>query len=179
MTAEIQPVRSLTAALFAPEPADPVEGVAAVTNLPAGIAQRMSGRARNLLSDAGLASRIVPLRERGAGPGAGLFLWLPGGGFSSLGRKGLPADQVAAVAVAETVAFIENKALADRHLADQLLLPLALAEGTTRFTTDQLTDHSATNAGLLQEWLGLEIVVDGQAGEPAMITAGGIGWEAG
>jgi RNA 3'-terminal phosphate cyclase (ATP) len=176
MTAAIEPVARLDAPPFEYVPVERVEGIAAVTNLPADIPQRIAGRAANLLSAAGLRARIEPRRENGAGPGAGIFLWLPQGGFSALGRRGLPADQVAEAAVAETLAFVDNTAMVDRHLADQLLLPLALAHGRTRYTTDHLTLHTVTNADLLQQWLDTRIDITGDLGGPAEVDVNGAGF---
>ena len=118
VTAEIRPIERLIAPTFEHIPVERVEGVAAVTNLPAYISQRMPGRATNLLAAAGRLSRIEPRREKGAGPGAGIFLWVPQGGFSAIGRPGLPSEKVAEAAIAETLSFVDNTAMVDRHLAD-------------------------------------------------------------
>ncbi len=176
VTAEIVPVQRLDAPAFALLPAGRVEGVAAVTNLPASIPQRMAGRAANLLAAAGHASAIEPRRETGIGPGAGIFLWVPQGSASSLGRPGWPSERVAEAAVAEMLAFIDNGAMVDRHLADQLLLPLALAHGQTRYTTDHLTLHTITNADLLRQWLPVSIAITGEPGGPAEIAITGAGF---
>jgi RNA 3'-terminal phosphate cyclase (ATP) len=179
VSATIEPVARLNAPEFNNPPTGQVEGIAAVTNLPADIAQRMARRATNLLEAAGLDARITAMRETETGPGAGIFLWLPQAGFSALGRKGLPADKVAEVAVAETLAFVDNKEMVDRHLADQLLLPLALSHGYSRFTTDQLTSHTITNAELLRRWLDVTIDITGDLHRPAEIGVTGIGFTAG
>ena len=176
VTAEIQPAARLEAVPFAHIPPERVEGVAAVTNLPADIPQRMAGRATNLLSAAGLSSRIEPRREKGRGPGAGIFLWLPQGGFSSVGRPGLPSEKVAEAAVAELLAFVDNGATVDRHLADQLLLPLALAHGRARYTTDHLTLLTTTSAALLRLSLVVRSAISGDLGQPAEIDVTGIGY---
>jgi len=172
----ITPVARLDAPLFEHVPAERIDGVAAVTNLPADIPQRMAGRATNLLTAAGRRSKIEPRRENGAGPGAGIFLWTPQGGFGSIGRPGLPSERVAEAAVAETLAFLDNGAMVDRHLADQLLLPLALAHGRTRYTTDHLTLHTTTSADLLRLWLDTTIAIDGELGGPAEIDITGVGF---
>jgi RNA 3'-terminal phosphate cyclase (ATP) len=180
VTAVIQPAKRLQAIVFQREPFEAVRGVAAVTNLPAHIPQRMERRAHNLLTAAGMKSAITPLRESGAGPGAGLFLWLPQAGFSSLGRPGLPAENVAEAAVGELLAFVNSSGMVDRHLADQLLLPLALAKGESSYTTDVLTLHTTTAAQLLEQWLdGLEdvtITIDGELGGPAGVQVEGCGF---
>jgi RNA 3'-terminal phosphate cyclase (ATP) len=177
VTARIEPLTRLVAPPFERVRTREVAGVAAVTNLPADIPQRMAGRATNLLAAGGYASRITPLRERGAGPGAGIFLWVPGGGAGALGRRGLPADQVAEAAVAELLPFVDNTAMVDPHLADQILLPLAVAHGRTHYTTNRLTLHTLTLADLLRQWLDTHIEMDGELDGPAGIhvTGAGIG----
>ena len=174
--ASIMAVARLDAPPFERLPVERVTGVAAVTNLPANIPQRMAGRATNLLTAAGRRSQIEPRRENGAGPGAGICLWVPQGGFTSIGRPGLPSERVAEAAVAEALAFLDNGAMVDRHLADQLLLPLALAHGRTRYTTDQLTLHTTTSADLLRLWLDTTIAIDGELGGPARIDVTGAGF---
>lgn len=176
ITAVIEPVEQLQAVTFQREESDIVQGVAAVTNLPSHIAQRMANRAANLLREMSLQPDITPLRERGPGPGAGIFLWLPQAGFGQLGRKGYPADKVADDAVAELRAFIDNEAAAvDHHLADQLLIPMALAQGRSTFTTHLLSSHTLTNASLLRQWLDADIVITGRAGEAGSVSIRGVG----
>ena len=108
-----------------------VKGLAIVTQLPSHIPQRMASRAQNLLEQAHLQARVQPLRERGVGPGAGIFLTAQyehsRTGFGAVGKVGLPAEQVAAIATQELLNFHANGAPIDIHLADQLLLPAALA----------------------------------------------------
>ena len=135
ITAVIHPTTRLYASTITAPDTNSVNGIAAVTNLPAHIPQRMASRAHNLLVEAGFTPHIQPVRERGRGPGAGIVLWLPNGGFTGLGRKGVPADQVAETAVAQLLAFARSRTMVDEHLADQLMIPAALAHGTTRYTT--------------------------------------------
>ena len=176
LTAHIRPARGLQAVAFQPVEHDVVHGLAAVTNLPAHIAQRMTNRAANLLREAGLLSDVQPLRERGPGPGAGIFLWLSQAGFGQLGRKGYPADKVAEDAVAELLAFIDNgPAAVDHHLADQLLIPMALAEGHSTFTTHLLSLHTLTNASLVRKWMDVDVTISGREGGPGSVAIHGAG----
>ena len=175
ITLQVEPASTLQAVSLQRIEAERVEGVAAVTNLPSHIPQRMARRAENLLHEAGLQAAVQPLRERGQGPGAGIFLWLPQAGFGSLGRKGLPSDKVAEAAVAELLAFVDNEAAAvDPYLADQLLIPMALARGRSTLTTNRLTSHTLTNAALLRRWLEAAIRVEGEVGRPGQVTVEGI-----
>ena len=176
--ATIHPTQELQAVTFAPVSSDEVHGVAVVTGLPSLIPQRMERRANNLLATIGLKSRIKPERASGEQMGAGLFLSRPQAGFSALGEKGLPADKVAEAAVTELMAFLDSAAAVDAHLADQLLIPMALASGTSRLTTNRITLHTLTNIALLQQWLDLPIHVTGDQDQPGEITVEGIGFTA-
>jgi RNA 3'-terminal phosphate cyclase (ATP) len=175
IAATIRPVSRLEAVHFTSQPVKQVDGIAAVTNLPAHIPHRMARRAENLLHEMGLASSVRPARERGPGPGAGLVLWTAQAGFSHLGRKGLPADKVAEAAVAELGAFIDNRGAVDRHLADQLLLPMALAHGESSLTTGNCTAHLFTNAAVLAQWLEAPIQISGAEGQPGRVAVQGAG----
>ncbi len=158
-----------------------VTGVAAVTNLPAHIPQRMADRARKLLDVAGIASRIEPLRARGPAPGAGIFLtanYASGAaGFSALGRRGWPAERVAEEACRHLLAHHqdENASAIDPYLADQLLLPLALAEGESTLSTSRITEHTLTNIRVLQRFLDARIELERQ-GDGGRIAIQGIGY---
>jgi len=172
--ARIEPVSRLQAVSFEPVLEEQVNGIAVVTNLPSHIPHRMARRAINLLEAAGLKPGIEPLRERGVGPGAGITLWMSQAGFSALGRKGLPADKVAEEAVRELLSYLDNGAAVDYHLADQLLIPMALADGTSSFTVDRLSLHTLTNIQLLKKWLGVEVKVSGQLDGPGSVEIRGI-----
>lgn len=174
MQATIQPVQRLQAATFESIQSNEVHGVAVVTELPSHIPQRMERRAHNLLTGLGLKSRVKPVREGGAQPGAGLFLWRPQAGFSALGEKGLPADKVADAAVADLREFMVNAAAVDHHLADQLLIPMALAQGTSHFSTNRLTLHTLTNIALLRQWLNVTITITGDQDQLGTVTVEGI-----
>jgi RNA 3'-terminal phosphate cyclase (ATP) len=177
--AVVQPAQWLDGVDFKPVKAETVGGVAGVTNLPSHIPHRMARRAHNLIEEMGLKANIAAVRENGAGPGAGIVLWREQAGFSSLGRRGLPADKVAEAAVAELAAFLDNGTAVDQHLADQLLIPMALAQGQSSLTTGNLTRHTITNAALLRQWLDVSIRIVGELGETAEIFVDGAGMLAG
>jgi RNA 3'-terminal phosphate cyclase (ATP) len=148
-------------------------GAAAVLNLPAHIPQRMANRANNVLAEAGVRSQIEPQRLHGAGPGAGIFLFAryahAVAGFTAYGRKGLPAERVAEAACEELLNHHRAGAPADPYLADQLVLPMALAEGESRVSTSQITQHLLTNVWAVQKFLAAEIHVEGQLGAPGAL----------
>ncbi|HBB31931.1 MAG TPA: RNA 3'-phosphate cyclase [Cyanobacteria bacterium UBA8803] len=141
-----------------------VRGLAVVTELPSHIPQRMALRAENLLHQANLKAQVQPLRERGIGPGAGIFLTADyehsRAGFSALGRLGLPAEQVAQIACQELLDFHQTGAPVDVHLADQLLLPTALASEASQYRVAQISTHLTTNAWVIEKFGLARITID-------------------
>lgn len=87
---------------------------------------------------------------------------------SGIGRKGLPAEKVAASVAEAARSYLSADAPVDPHLADQLLLPLALGGG--RFRTTALTAHTHTNAAVIERFT--EGRLDLRAGDRGWIVEG-------
>lgn len=138
-----------------------IGGEAVASNLPSHIPQRMTDRARSYLSDLGVSFKVIPRRVRGRGPGAGLFLigeYQPlNSGFAGHGEKGKPSEAVAEEACRAFLAHHQAGAPVDEHLADQLLLPLALTAGRSVFVTSAVTDHLKTNAHVIRQFLPVQV----------------------
>jgi len=141
-----------------------VRGLAVVTDLPSHIPQRMASRAENLLHQANFRAAVQPLRERGVAPGAGIFLtaeyensWA---GFSALGRVGKTSERVAEMACEELLGFHQTGAPVDVHLADQLLLPVALASEGSQYRVAEISTHLTTNAWVIEQFGLAGITVD-------------------
>ncbi len=75
---------------------------------------------------------------------------------TSFGRRGLPAESVAAKAAADTRDYLGSGVPVGKHLADQLVLPLSLAGGGS-FTTMALTGHMKTNIDVIRRFLPVNI----------------------
>ena len=154
-----------------------VWGIAAVANLPAHIPQRMATRAHNLLAEAGLQARVEPRRLRGAGPGAGIFLFAEyahaTAGFTAYGRRGLPAERVAEAACEDLLAHHHAGAPADPHLIDQLVLPMTLAAGESQVVASRVTQHLLTNVWVVRQFLARELNVEGEQGAPGTLFVKG------
>jgi len=143
-----------------------VWGRAVAANLPSHIPQRMATRAHSLLKSAGIEARIEPLRVRAACAGAGIFLTAEyedtRAGFSALGSVGKPSEVVAEEAVAALLGHRDSGAVLDQHLADQLILPLALAGGDSRFTAERVSRHLTTNAWVVEQFDLARISIEGR-----------------
>ena len=76
--------------------------------------------------------------------------------FSGVGRRGVPAEEVAAGVTAEVREYLAADVPVGRRLADQLLVPLALAGGG-RFRTLPPSLHTRTNAHVIRQFLDIDI----------------------
>jgi RNA 3'-terminal phosphate cyclase (ATP) len=146
-----------------------VVGLSAVSRLPRSIAERQRRRAEERLLAAGVKASIAVEEDQGAlGPGTVLFLALRGrAGFSALGRRGLPAEQVADLATDELVAWMASKAAVDEHLADQLVPFLALGRTGSTFTCPRVSAHLETVVWLVQHFVAARITLED--GRPARV----------
>jgi RNA 3'-terminal phosphate cyclase (ATP) len=70
---------------------------------------------------------------------------------TGFGERGRPAEHVAATAAAEALAYLESDAPVGEHLADQLVIPLALGGGEVRCTAPSL--HTRTNIAVVSRFL--------------------------
>jgi RNA 3'-terminal phosphate cyclase (ATP) len=76
--------------------------------------------------------------------------------FTGVGERGVRAESIAARVVKEAQAYLDSGAPVGCHLADQLLIPLALAGGGS-FTTVTPTPHTTTNIEVVKKFLPVEI----------------------
>lgn len=90
--------------------------------------------------------------------------------FFGLGERGKPAEAVAGEATDQLVTFLAFDAVVDPFLADQILIPLALASDPSEFTTSKLTEHLTTNASVLERFGIAEIKISGQVNFPGRVT---------
>lgn len=72
--------------------------------------------------------------------------------FTGFGARGVLAETVAGALADEVAAWLESGAPVGEHLADQLLLPLALAGGGS-FLTVEPTLHTTTNMEVIRMFL--------------------------
>lgn len=81
-------------------------------------------------------------------------------GFGAIGKIGLPAEQVAAIATQELLDFHATGAPVDVHLADQLLLPTALASQMSQYRVAEISTHLMTNAWVIEQFGLAKIAID-------------------
>jgi RNA 3'-terminal phosphate cyclase (ATP) len=85
--------------------------------------------------------------------------------FTGFGERGVSAERVGAGVADEARDYLATGVPVGRHLADQLLLPMALGQGGV-FRTVKPSGHTRTHVELLRSFLGTDIQVR-EAGERA------------
>jgi RNA 3'-terminal phosphate cyclase (ATP) len=115
--------------------------------LPSHIAERMRDSAVNMLHGHGHRAEVeFEVVERGPSEGCGIVLWAECEGGrrlagSALGRRGKRAEEVGREAAHALLAELAGDWAVESHLADQLIVWMALANGPSEFTTGRITDH--------------------------------------
>jgi RNA 3'-terminal phosphate cyclase (ATP) len=166
---ELQPLQLLTSG-----PLLRVAGRAVVSNLPEQSAQRMADRATALLAPLGVRVDVRAERAPAACAGTGIFLLAEYqqvcAGFSALGARGRSAERVAEEAAEALLYHDASGAAVDPHLADQLLLPLALAAGPSRLMVEQVTRHLETNTWTIEKFGIARIAIEQAATRRAIVV---------
>ncbi len=75
--------------------------------------------------------------------------------FCGFGIRGVPAETVAGRVADEVERYVAAEVALDSHLADQILVPLALAAGG-RFSTPTPSGHTETNAAVIKHFLPVD-----------------------
>lgn len=151
--------------------------LSAVSNLPLSIAERQRDRALRRIENLELNATISV--EDAPSPGQGTFLFLAAqfegamGGFSSLGRRGKRAEEVADEACDQFMEFLGTKAACDAHLSDQLVPYMALAKGRSTLITHRITEHLLTNIWLVEQFLPVKFDMEEDTGR---ISVDGVGF---
>jgi len=153
-----------------------VRGLSASSNLPKHIRTRQERAALQVLRSNSVNARIEVVDAPSKGVGTVIFCWAEFengmAGFTSLGERGKPAERVAEEAADELVRFLQGDAALDRYLADQLVLPMALAAGSSQFSTEVVTEHLLTNAWVVNRFFPARVRVEGEKGQPGTCRIG-------
>jgi RNA 3'-terminal phosphate cyclase (ATP) len=149
-------------------------GTVFLANLPAHIADREVQKLGELTSWDPTSFEIRHVDS--AGPGNAVLLELESENitevFVAFGEVGVSAEAVAEKAVREMRSYLAANVPVGEHLADQLLLPLALA-GSGSYRTSPLSLHARTQIGLIPEFLGVRIGVVEEEGGRCQVGVGG------
>ena len=135
--------------------------------LPSAVATRELAALGRALGWSSQQLRTPPVRQN-EGPGNALMATL-GYAFvcevaTCFGERGVSAEQVAAALAREVMAYQASEGALGPYLADQWMLPLALAAvartNEASFSCTELTEHAKTNVGVIEAFLPLTFEVE-------------------
>jgi RNA 3'-terminal phosphate cyclase (ATP) len=87
--------------------------------------------------------------------------------FTGFGEKGVRAEAVAEIAACAARDYLSARAPVGEHLADQLLLPMALGEGGC-FLTRVITPHLRSNIAVIERFTQRRIALEPVSGGTAV-----------
>lgn len=108
----------------------------------------------------------------GAGAAVLLVAECEGGlaGFSAVGERGKRMEAVAEEACRAFKDWWETGAACEEHLADQLVLPMALTAGESRWTASRVTEHLRTVLWVVPQFLPVEAALVENADGTGCVT---------
>ena len=139
------------------------------------VAVRQAAAAEKRLAELGVDYAVEqPVYVPATSPGSALLLEARYAnglvGFDALGERGKSSEEVADEAVDAFEAFRTTAAAVDEQLADQVMLPLALAGGEVRIP--RVTAHVRTNLAAIRAF-GLDLSLSEAGDGTALLTAPG------
>jgi len=164
-----------------------IYGISHSSNLPSHIAERMAKSASAALAEKGYSSVNIKTEVLRSGdpkcaldPGCELVLLAELSsrsiiGTNSLGKIGKSAERVGMEAAENLLVQLNKAAPVDKHLADQLIPYMSIADGRSKIMTTELTLHTLTCMEVSKRILHIDFKVKGELGEPASIECDGIG----
>jgi RNA 3'-terminal phosphate cyclase (ATP) len=145
-----------------------------VASLPESIGKRELGIVRERLGLERHQCRVESIEEC-VGPGNVLLIVIEAESIAEIvtgfGIKGVSAEKVASDACDEAERFLKSDVPVGSHLADQLLIPMALAGGGS-FRTLSPSAHTQTNASVIRRFLDVPIAIDVEAEDAYRVTIG-------
>jgi RNA 3'-terminal phosphate cyclase (ATP) len=149
-----------------------LRGYSGVSRLPLTMAGRQNKSLQ--LKLAPLSAEIQTLDVPSTGEGT--FVFLKGeyenacSGFSSLGKKGKPAESVGEEAATAFLDFHNSRQCLDPYLTDQIVVYLSLSRRHCSFTTSYITQHLLTNLWVIEKFLNVRCQIEGETGSAGKVT---------
>jgi len=133
-----------------------VQAISASSKLPPHVRERQAAALHDDLSKNGIKVNIEEEEVESASAGSLVFCWVSSPdcycGFTGLGERGKRAENVAREVAWQVKRFLKSGASVDMHLSDQLIIPSALSNSQSSWTTDSISDHLKTNAWLVEQF---------------------------
>jgi RNA 3'-phosphate cyclase len=163
-----------------------ITGISHCVRLPEHIADRQATSVENVLASRNLNFDQIEREwyeknnDPHLGAGSGIVLWAESTsgiriGADTLGERGKRAEEVGKGAAMRLLQELATGKAIDSHLCDMLIPYLALAKGLSQIGITEITSHLITNIWVAERILGVNITLEGNPGEPGIISIEGIG----
>ena len=138
-----------------------VTATAMVSRLPRSIAERELAVVQKQLDLPTAALSVIEI-DNGRGPGNVVWVTVESEHvtevFTGFGEKRVSAEQVSRGVAKETKAYLDSDVPVGEYLADQLMIPMALAGGGA-FRTGPLSLHARTNIDVIEMFLEVTFAI--------------------
>ncbi len=150
-----------------------VNAVVSTCGMPESIGERIVSHLELLARNSGLEMEAEHVEVSGKSPGAFVTTWATYergiGGGTAMGARGLRGETLGQIAFNELLDWMSSSATIDPFLADQLLLPLVLAETPSAFTVPRLTKRFLTTVWVIKQFTPIHITVRGTENAPGAV----------
>jgi RNA 3'-terminal phosphate cyclase (ATP) len=171
---DIAPCPALRTLTLRDRGATQVRARSLVASLPESIGKRELGIVRERLGLERHLCRVESIEDC-VGPGNIVLIAIEGESTTEIvtgfGIKGVSAEKVASDACDEAERYLKTDVPVGSHLADQLLIPMALAGGGS-FRTLAPSAHTQTNASVIRRFLDVPMAFDAEAEDVYRVTVG-------
>lgn len=151
-----------------------VQAAVVTAGVPDQIGERGVAHLKRLAHNSGVQMTIEHIRVATRQTGAYVATWAhydrAFGGGSAMGSRGLKIESLAQLAFEELSDWMATPSTVDPFLADQLLLPLVLAEGESAFTVSRLTQRFLTCVWVVKQFTPIHITIRGPENGPGSVT---------
>lgn len=151
-----------------------VQAAVITAGVPDAIGERGVGHLKRLAQNSGLQMAVEHIRVAARQTGVYVTTWAhydrAFGGGSAIGSRGLRIESVAQLAFEELHEWMATPSTVDPFLADQLLLPLVLAESESAFTVSRLTQRFLTCVWVVKQFTPIHITIRGPENGPGSVT---------
>jgi len=151
-----------------------VRAVVATSSLPPTVAERIGSHLTRMAQNVGLKMQIEWVEAESSGRGAFVTAWATYergiGGGTAMGATSVRAESLAQSAFEELFEWMSTSSTTDPYLADQILLPLVLAESSSTFTVSRLTQRFLTIVSVVKQFTPIHITVRGIENGPGTVT---------
>lgn len=134
-----------------------LRATAIVAAVPRDVAQRELAQLAKKFPEAHGLERVLPEQH---GPGNALLVEVAWGEVTEIlcgfGERGVSAEKVANRVAEQLHTYLESGCAVAGYMADQLVLPMALA-GNGAFTTSERSSHLTTNIEVIEKFLPVDI----------------------